>query len=157
MTSCIHNWWLRRVFKKTIDKNKARRPAFKILKPFSVHLKTFLSFKGKPEALYRSVCFLPNKKTQIRWDGNKKRKKKQRKDRRRKLSRCRCRVGSVSGAGDSSVVSYYGTVESLRSGQEDLIRQQQGHMWALIMKQHGASKSPRCTLSSCPRSKAADR
>lgn len=119
------------MFKKTIDKNKARRPAFKILKPFSVHLKTFLSFKGKPEALYRSVCFLPNKKTQIRWGGNKKKKRKQRKDRRR-------RPAESLGAGVGSALSLEpgillwchitGTVESLRSGQEDLIRQQQGHM-----------------------------
>ena len=43
-----------------------------------------------------------------------------------------------------------GTVESLRPGQEDFITQQQSRMWALIMKQHRASESPRCTLSSCP-------
>ena len=43
-----------------------------------------------------------------------------------------------------------GTVESLRPGQEDFITQQQSRMWALIMKQHRASESPRYTLSSCP-------
>lgn len=75
VTSCIHNCPLDVCLKRWSIKTKQGRPPFKISKPFSAHFKIFLSFKGKPEALHRSVCFLPNEETQMRWEGNKTRTK----------------------------------------------------------------------------------